>query len=234
MPLIRYPGSKEKLAADLWRLFPQEATLRLWSHCHKWEYREPFFGAGAIGFRILDQLDRRCRVWINDADADIVMLWKSVRDVWIASQEPRSSNHSGKGIRMTRILQLADQGFRDWRIAQLTRCTLEHVRTVLNARQVEPLRRHEALMKQQRCQFCRPPRELAVATVTIECQKCGVCLNHLRAAYANGFHPQINGSDMVCHWGTPLSQADIERLVRAEGDCVAAGIPCLRHGGASE
>lgn len=39
------------------------------------EYREPFFGAGAIGFRVLPQCQR---AWINDLDSDLVCLWKSV------------------------------------------------------------------------------------------------------------------------------------------------------------
>jgi DNA adenine methylase len=78
MALIRYPGSKEKLAADLWRLFPDEMTSRLFSSTNRMEYREPFFGSGAVGFRILATLDRRCKVWLNDLDADLVCLWESV------------------------------------------------------------------------------------------------------------------------------------------------------------
>jgi DNA adenine methylase len=46
----------------------------------QWEYREPFFGAGAIGFKVLSHLSRRCRVWLNDIDPGIVALWKSVRE----------------------------------------------------------------------------------------------------------------------------------------------------------
>lgn len=78
MALIRYPGSKEKLARDLWGMFPDSIIYPLYSQ--RTEYREPFFGAGAIGFRILGELDRRCRVWLNDADEDLVLLWSSVKD----------------------------------------------------------------------------------------------------------------------------------------------------------
>lgn len=80
MALIRYPGSKEKLARDLWRMFPDEMTRQLWSNAARWEYREPFFGAGAIGFKILEQLDRRCSVWLNDLDEDLVLLWRTVKE----------------------------------------------------------------------------------------------------------------------------------------------------------
>lgn len=83
MALIRYPGSKEKLAKDLWRLFPDEMKHSLWSSAKQWEYREPFFGAGAIGFKVLKHIDRKCRVWLNDKDADLVCLWQSVH------QDPR-------------------------------------------------------------------------------------------------------------------------------------------------
>lgn len=80
MALIRYPGSKEKLVADLFRLFPFEMTTLLSSHAAKMEYREPFFGSGAVGFKILHELDFRCSVWLNDIDADLVCLWQAVRE----------------------------------------------------------------------------------------------------------------------------------------------------------
>lgn len=78
MPLIRYPGSKEKLTQELFRFFPDEMILRMWSNAARWEYREPFFGAGAIGFKILGHLHRECAVWLNDFDADLVCLWQAV------------------------------------------------------------------------------------------------------------------------------------------------------------
>jgi DNA adenine methylase len=44
------------------------------------EYREPFFGAGAIGFDVLKLLPRSCDVWLNDWDYGIVCLWNVVRN----------------------------------------------------------------------------------------------------------------------------------------------------------
>lgn len=80
MPLIRYPGSKEKLASELFQLFPDSFRMSLWSSMSQCEYREPFFGAGAIGIKILDCIGRNSKVWINDLDSDLVCMWKAVKD----------------------------------------------------------------------------------------------------------------------------------------------------------
>lgn len=80
MPLLRYPGSKEKLVGRLWRLFPDSVSHNLFAAARCWEYREPFFGSGAIGFPILNHLDSQCSVWLNDADEDIVCLWRAVKN----------------------------------------------------------------------------------------------------------------------------------------------------------
>lgn len=77
--LIRYPGSKAKLWKSVLDTMPSEITLQLWSSQCAWEYREPFFGSGAIGFRVLSALDRRCKVWLNDKDYWLACLWKSVQ-----------------------------------------------------------------------------------------------------------------------------------------------------------
>lgn len=79
MALIRYPGSKAKLAQQIMASFPDEMRLQLWTHSAEWEYREPFFGAGAIGFRVLDALPFRSRVLLNDKDRWLVNLWVSVQ-----------------------------------------------------------------------------------------------------------------------------------------------------------
>jgi DNA adenine methylase len=76
--LIRYPGSKEKIADVMCNYFPEAMQHALWSSVHGWEYREPFFGAGAVGFRVLDALNRKVSVWLNDKDIGIVCLWRSV------------------------------------------------------------------------------------------------------------------------------------------------------------
>jgi DNA adenine methylase len=78
--LIRYPGSKAKLCKPIIDAMPDEIVLGLWSHEHSWEYREPFFGSGAIGFRIMDSLSARCKVWLNDRDYWLVCLWNAVKD----------------------------------------------------------------------------------------------------------------------------------------------------------
>jgi len=78
--LIRYPGSKAKLCGPILDAMPDEIVLGLWSNAHAWEYREPFFGSGAIGFRIMDSLSARCRVWLNDRDYWLVCLWNAVKD----------------------------------------------------------------------------------------------------------------------------------------------------------
>lgn len=76
--LIRYPGSKAKLWKSVLNVMPEEITMRLWSHHSLWEYREPFFGSGAIGFRVLDVLSKQSKVWLNDKDYWLCCLWQSV------------------------------------------------------------------------------------------------------------------------------------------------------------
>lgn len=78
--LIRYPGSKAKLHPHIMRQIPDEIALGLWSNAREWEYREPFFGSGAIGFRVMESLSGNCKVWLNDKDYWLVCLWNSVKD----------------------------------------------------------------------------------------------------------------------------------------------------------
>lgn len=79
MPLIRYPGSKEKLHRELFRLFPDQMLMRLVAEVDRWDYREPFFGSGAIGFKIIKHLHRDSRITLNDLDADLICLWQAVQ-----------------------------------------------------------------------------------------------------------------------------------------------------------
>lgn len=79
MPVIRYPGSKAKLVKQITAQFPYEMSLPLWMDHNMWEYREPFFGAGAIGFSILRLLPPSCSAWLNDIDYGIICLWRAVR-----------------------------------------------------------------------------------------------------------------------------------------------------------
>lgn len=81
MALIRYPGSKERLTNQILVRFPKELHYQLDAMTGKvWEYREPFFGAGAIGLEALYAADHRTPVWLNDIDPGMVALWTSVRD----------------------------------------------------------------------------------------------------------------------------------------------------------
>lgn len=80
MALLRYPGSKERIADAIVGTFPSAMQFGLWSASLGWEYREPFFGGGGVGFRLLDILNRQCAVRINDADRGIAALWAAVRD----------------------------------------------------------------------------------------------------------------------------------------------------------
>lgn len=80
MALIRYPGSKAKLVTEITERFPDNMKHALWSSAKHGEYREPFFGSGAIGFQVLESVNPRCAVRLNDIDADLICLWQSVLD----------------------------------------------------------------------------------------------------------------------------------------------------------
>ena len=72
--LIRYPGGKGKLLkvinGRLQRMFADLGPDA--------EFREPFFGAGAIGLSLLAENRAIKRAWINDADPAISALWHVV------------------------------------------------------------------------------------------------------------------------------------------------------------
>lgn len=78
MALIRYPGSKAKIAAEIEHSFPDEMCFDLHANASRWEYREPFFGAGAVGFKVLPRLHPDSAVWLNDIDPGMAALWRSV------------------------------------------------------------------------------------------------------------------------------------------------------------
>jgi DNA adenine methylase len=74
---FRYPGSKEKIAADVMRWFPARVTCaalmgELSCYC------EPFIGCGAVAVRVLPLLTPVSRVVLADKDAGIVDLWRAV------------------------------------------------------------------------------------------------------------------------------------------------------------
>lgn len=76
--MIRYPGSKDKIARAIVAQFPPSFCDPLFQR-GKLEYREPFFGAGAVGFRLLELLPRTARAWLNDRDYGMVCLWNAVK-----------------------------------------------------------------------------------------------------------------------------------------------------------
>lgn len=77
MTLIRYPGSKAKLTDEILSRMPYSLWRGLFSAGG--EYREPFFGGGAVGFKVMAKMSRSSRVWINDKDLWLSRLWESVR-----------------------------------------------------------------------------------------------------------------------------------------------------------
>jgi DNA adenine methylase len=93
--IIRYPGSKAKLVAEIVATFPQEfhaakhvrdeqkraGKQRVYFNTdYTTTYCEPFFGSGAIGLKIIDSLPSQCSVWINDIDHGMYAIWKTICD----------------------------------------------------------------------------------------------------------------------------------------------------------
>jgi len=70
--LFRYPGGKEKLSNRIIGAILKHIGL---SHTPI-EYREPFFGAGGIGFGIM-RSHYVSDLWINDADPAISAVWNA-------------------------------------------------------------------------------------------------------------------------------------------------------------
>ena len=78
--MIRYPGSKDKIWRQILSRFPASLSLGgLFGESHI-EYREPFFGAGAVGFAVIEVLHRDNNVWLNDQDYGMRTLWGAVLD----------------------------------------------------------------------------------------------------------------------------------------------------------
>lgn len=77
--LLRYPGSKDKISARIIASFPDSVAVSLFQRPGL-EYREPFFGSGAVGCDVLNTLPRTSSVWLNDKDYWLVCLWNTIRD----------------------------------------------------------------------------------------------------------------------------------------------------------
>lgn len=84
--IMRYPGSKAKIAKPIVGMFPGAmgnllaSRDTLWQSANIIEYREPFVGAGAIAIKVLHQLPAECPVHLRDADPWLICLWNAVRD----------------------------------------------------------------------------------------------------------------------------------------------------------
>ncbi len=74
--LFRYPGGKKKIARQITKIIA--GHLEQTAHAN-YEYREPFFGSGAIGFEVLNRIKLR-RAWFNDRDPAICCVWHQVRN----------------------------------------------------------------------------------------------------------------------------------------------------------
>ena len=72
--LLRYPGSKSRA------LKPILGVLRRYFETEGWdaEFREPFFGGGAVGFGLLGLCPIVRRAWFNDRDPAVCSVWKNV------------------------------------------------------------------------------------------------------------------------------------------------------------
>jgi DNA adenine methylase len=72
MALFRYPGCKGKVSKVI------STSLAKYAEDHpEAEYREPFFGAGGIGFELLKN-EYPEKVWFNDRDLTICAVWNSI------------------------------------------------------------------------------------------------------------------------------------------------------------
>jgi DNA adenine methylase len=71
---MRYPGGKAKVAHTI------VAIIRNWFDLSGGtpEYREPFFGGGAVGLRVVRECPEFSRYWLNDYDPAMACLWRAV------------------------------------------------------------------------------------------------------------------------------------------------------------
>jgi DNA adenine methylase len=72
--ILRYPGGKAKIAAKIVGIIKD----RLNKSGEINEYREPFFGGGAVGLQVIRDCPEIGRFWFNDADPTMACLWQSV------------------------------------------------------------------------------------------------------------------------------------------------------------
>jgi DNA adenine methylase len=72
--IFRYPGSKSRSVATIMEVVARYCESVGWDV----EYREPFFGAGSVGFSILKQYSQLRRAWFNDRDPGVACIWERV------------------------------------------------------------------------------------------------------------------------------------------------------------
>ena len=72
MSFFRYPGGKSKLSTQIIDRIEKEIEK---SPVPVEEYREPFFGGGSIGLKIVSGNFPIKKIWINDFDKAIASLW---------------------------------------------------------------------------------------------------------------------------------------------------------------
>lgn len=77
-PILRYPGSKDKLVGAIAKHFDQHLAGELFSSNAPSVYIEPFIGSGAVAGRIAPRLPNKTSMWINDKDYWLVCLWQSL------------------------------------------------------------------------------------------------------------------------------------------------------------
>jgi len=73
--MLRYPGGKEKLKSYI--IKPINCFYNNKSKPFEYEYREPFFGGGAVGINIVKG-NTFPNIWINDKDYSLCCFWSSI------------------------------------------------------------------------------------------------------------------------------------------------------------
>ena len=68
-PFLKWAGGKGRLLPELERRFPKSFSV----------YHEPFLGAGAVFFRLVQGL-KPARCWLGDLNADLILAFQTVRD----------------------------------------------------------------------------------------------------------------------------------------------------------
>ena len=72
MAFFRYPGGKKKLFEIV------RAELLKQCSFEDLEYREPFWGGGGVGIRLIEKHKEIKKLWINDWDSALCCLWYCV------------------------------------------------------------------------------------------------------------------------------------------------------------